>query len=83
MIFLYSSALVIDFLWTFGYSPERILQKITFVASQIGPNERTKEIKRETVCDCNNHAHLLALEYAITTNNVSTDIDEKFSTRHP
>lgn len=35
--------------------------------SQIGPNESTKQIKRQTVCDCDNQSHLLALEHAIAT----------------
>lgn len=79
---LLSTALVSDFLWTFCYSPERILPRIKFVASQIGPNESTKQIKREAVCDCDNHAHLLTLEHAIATNSTATYIDEKFPIHH-
>lgn len=57
-------------------------KRIKFVASQIGPNESIKQIKRETVYVGDNRAHLLALEHAITTNSAATFIDGKFSTRH-
>lgn len=50
------------------------------MASQVGPNEGTKQIKRETVRDCDNHAHLLALEHAVATKSAAAYIDEKFFT---
>ena len=63
--------------WRVRCSPQRILLKIKFRASEIGPNESTKQIKRETACNCDNHTHLLELEHAITADSAATHSDEK------
>lgn len=68
--------------FSFFLLPGRFLRRIKSEASQIGPNESAKPIKRETVCDGRNRAHLLALEHAVPTNSATTFTDEEFSAHH-